>query len=348
MASASQPSASQPLPLSKALPCTFGAYELSLKDYLGHGNYGSVYACQRSTDGQRFAVKAIDLRRRPLGAQQQRLQTLLEREADILTDLAPHDHIVRCVDIVTEGNWLFFVFEMLQGSLLDALMGLKRPLRPVEACHVLRQLVKGLRFLHQQHIIHRDLKLENVLIARHRKEGRNVYFDVKIADFGLSKMLEGKLGQTHSNCGSRQYAAPEVQHVQAPARAYDLRADIWSLGVLFYVMLCADFPRTSLNELDDAIVRLPDEFGCRNMARCMLQRKPEDRISLERLHDALDRQSGDQVECVVLEAELTPHKRRREEQDEELARRLDQEEKDAQLALRVAEKERLRFRRIKR
>jgi len=270
---------------------------------------------------------------------------LLEREADILTDLPPHEHIVRCVDIVTEGNWLFFVFEMLQGNLLDALMGLKRPLRPVEACHVLRQLVDGLRFLHQHHIIHRDLKLENVLIARHWKEGRLVYFDVKIADFGLSKMLEGKFGQTHSNCGSRQYAAPEVQHVRAPDRAYDFRADIWSLGILFYVMQRGDFPRTSLTELDDAIAKLLEDYGCRDMTRSMLQHRPEDRISLERLREILDRQSGEKkVECIVLEADLTPPKRRFEEQDAELARRLDQEEKDAQLAIRVAEKEHRRLR----
>jgi len=335
MAAASKPSASESL-LPPKLPPTFGSYEICLKEYLGHGQYGCVYGCKRTTDGQRFAVKAIDLRRRQLGSRPERLQLLLEREADILTGLEPHDNIVRCLDMVTEGHFLFFVFEMLQGNLLDAMTGMKSPLHPREACHVLQQLVEGLRFLHRKHIIHRDLKLENVLIARHRKEGKHVFFDVKIADFGLSKVLEGKLGQTHSKCGSRQYAAPEVQDIHAPDKGYDLRADIWSLGVLFYAILRFDFP--SLASLDGAIDSLPEEHGCRAMARDMLQHKPEDRISLERLSEALSRQS-----LAAEEADIAL-KRQREEQDAELARRLQQEEKDAELALRVEQKEQRRVR----
>mmetsp|Transcript_32909 Transcript_32909/g.84654 ORF Transcript_32909/g.84654 Transcript_32909/m.84654 type:complete len:505 (+) Transcript_32909:64-1578(+) len=346
-------------PLGAQLPRTFGNFELLQEERLGSGSFGFVFVCRRRSDGHRFAAKAIDMRYWGLGRldqKQQRLQTLVQREADILTGLRQHNHIVSFIDVAIEGLWLFFVFEKLQGNLLDEWCKLFRPLRPVEACYILRQLIDGLQFLHSESIIHRDLKLENVLVVRSWNSGDDVFIDVKIADFGLSKIVEGTLLNTHSNCGARRYKAPEVTQFGHP---YDFRADIWSLGVLFYVLLNGSFPqRRGDRGFDADVSELPAES--RNIASMMLQERPADRGSLESLHDALQR-SGQLVHQASSAPAWKPRFRirrkrsalevrdaevARREQDVEVAqsvqakaRRLEAEERDVVLALHLTTEE---------
>merc|ERR1740121_3506505 len=158
----------------------------------------------------------------------------LQRELTILRSLPPHPRIVKMVDSLEEGDWFFLVLELVAGG---DLFGVRRPLLEREASFVFWQLTEGLGFLHRQGVVHRDLKLENVLVASERREGPHVLYDVKISDFGLSKSIG--LGQAnHSSVGTMRYAAPEV----LDGRPYDFRADLWSLGVLLYVLLQGCYP----------------------------------------------------------------------------------------------------------
>eukprot|EP00913_Durusdinium_trenchii_P018761 g17630.t1 len=113
----------------------------------------------------------------------------------------------------------------------------RRPARLLEreVAFVFWQLVDGLGFLHRQNIIHRDLKLENVLISDRHREGKLTLFNVKISDFGLSKAVADCAVETlNSVVGTQRYVAPEV--LRRPV-SYDYRVDFWSLGILTYLLL---------------------------------------------------------------------------------------------------------------
>merc|ERR1719491_2521601 len=117
----------------------------------------------------------------------------LRREVEILQKLPPHKNIVQMVDVFEETDWFLIVLEFVNGGdLFNALVarpGMKPRLMEREASHVFWQLVEGLAFLHAQGILHRDLKLENVLVASVKEEGHLCLYHVKITDFGLSKAV---------------------------------------------------------------------------------------------------------------------------------------------------------------
>merc|ERR1719482_772233 len=131
----------------------------------------------------------------------------LKREVAILKNLPSHQTVVQCLDVFEEEDWFAFVLELVghgfdnhtPRTLFQSLLMRNPPVfRNLEAAFVLRQLVVGLNFLHGHGVIHRDLKLENVLVASARRRGRDLLINVKIADFGLSKMVGGGLSEARS------------------------------------------------------------------------------------------------------------------------------------------------------
>jgi len=275
------------------VPLKFGCYERGKE--LGRGTFGRVYSCRRDGAGKTkgaeewFAAKAIDLRRLRLSRNVSRELKKLKREADILKKLPPHPRLVSLLDIVVEqNNWAFFVLELVPGGdLLRALF--KRPgkrprLQEIEALFVFRQLVEGLELLHGQGIIHRDLKLENVLVVRERAEGSYLFLDVKITDFGLSKIVGEGFSDACSTVGSPRYMAPEV----VTKGIHDFRADLWSLGIMLYVMLDGRFPsdepkKAQQSEINELISKLPASAQARSVVSGLLQKNLEKRTAMEQL-----------------------------------------------------------------
>jgi serine/threonine protein kinase len=141
-----------------------------------------------SHKGFELAVKVIHLRGMRLSTDAGREVQKLQRELGILRSLPPHPRIVRLVDQVEDDDWMFIVLELLRrGDLFGILMERPGPaprLLEREASHIFWQLVEALQFLHSRDVIHRDLKLENVLIASERRSGPSILYDVKISDFG--------------------------------------------------------------------------------------------------------------------------------------------------------------------
>jgi serine/threonine protein kinase len=244
-----------------------------------------------------LAAKAVDLRRLRLSAGVNRKVKLLKREADILKRVPQHPNLVRFVDTVVEGEWLFFILERVDGGdLLNALTGRREGRRPklaeAEAQYVFRQLVEGLSFLHSHGVLHRDLKPDNVLVSKTRRgAGGIALLDVKIADFGLSKIVGEGFSEARSTVGSPRYMAPEVLasgNSAAGKAAYDLSADLWSLGVLLHVLMdgrfpCEGMPQVAQARIDSAIARLEVSSQARSVVSGLLRLKPEDRLRVEDL-----------------------------------------------------------------
>merc|ERR1719379_1359969 len=132
------------------------------------------------------------------------------------------------------------------GELFEAILR-KKAFNEVEARHVFRQVLDGLECLHSKRIIHRDLKPENVLIESSKEaEAPDVgtLFDIKLCDYGLSKHIDGMNGGSaaRSMVGTPQYWAPEVLDANSQNQTYDERCDLWSAGVLLFVMLRGQYP----------------------------------------------------------------------------------------------------------
>jgi len=150
---------------------------------------------------------------------------------------------------------------------------------------IFRQIVIGVRHLHAANVIHRDLKLENVMVYGPASDPK-----IKIVDFGWSKDVGPGMSLAKSMAGSEQYACPEIK--DPSKRHHDFRADLWSMGVLLFVMLTEAFTEAvraagtqavvTQQEIDSQIRAVPDlSEGARSVILGLLRIQPTERTSLE-------------------------------------------------------------------
>jgi len=220
-----KPTAPDPNDLAKQLP------QLDIGELIGQGGMGFVYKARQRHLDRDVALKILhsELQQDPAFAKR------FEREAQALAKLN-HPNIVTVFDSGhTEAGDYYFVMEYVDGvNLRDVLQG--GLLEPEKALAVVPQVCEALQYAHEQGIVHRDIKPENILM-----DSRG---HVKIADFGLAKLLDPSSQNeniTHvgQRMGTAHYMAPE--QVQ-DATDVDHRADIYSLGVVFYEMLTGELP----------------------------------------------------------------------------------------------------------
>lgn len=225
-----------------------GRYRLEEK--LGQGGIGAVYRALHVRTGRTVAVKVL----LPEWAQAGGMAARFEREARAAGFLK-HDNIVEVIALGrVEGGPLYLVMELVSGvSVGDALADGDGAFAPARALAIARQALQGVGFAHQHGFIHRDLKPDNLMLVG--PPGQEV---VKLLDFGLVKLVglaaseigEEKLTATGMVFGTPVYMAPE----QALGRGVDHRADLYSLGLILFEMLCGMPPFYS--EESSAVLRM--------------------------------------------------------------------------------------------
>ncbi|KZT54739.1 kinase-like protein, partial [Calocera cornea HHB12733] len=209
----------------RSLP-KFGPY--LLLQTLGEGEFGKVKLGLHEEWGEEVAVKLI---RRGNVENQVRLSKV-EREIEVLKKLK-HPNIVRLYDVIETDKYIGIVLEYASGGeLFDHILA-HRYLREKDACRLFAQLISGVWYTHQKKIVHRDLKLENLLLDRNR--------NVIITDFGFANRFEHKADDLMvTSCGSPCYAAPEL--VISEGAYVGSAVDVWSCGVILYAMLAGYLP----------------------------------------------------------------------------------------------------------
>ncbi len=205
--------------------------QLEILDLLGEGGMGTVYRARQKKLQRQVALKLLS---RELSSDPAFAERFL-REAQALARLQ-HPNIVSLYDFGETAGYYFLVMEYVDGLNLRQIL-LRGELKPSEALAIVPQICDGLQYAHEAGVIHRDIKPENVLVDR---SGR-----VKIADFGLAKILDRAvptIALTGSGqvMGTPHYMAPEQL---TDPRHVDHRADIYSLGVVFYELLTGNLPR---------------------------------------------------------------------------------------------------------
>jgi predicted Ser/Thr protein kinase len=204
--------------------------QLEILGLLGAGGMGAVYKARQPVLDRMVALKVLPAS----GAEGVNFEERFNREARALARLS-HPNIVAVHEFGKADSLHFFIMEFVDGANLRQLEQAGR-LAPREALQIIPQICDALQYAHDEGVVHRDIKPENVLIDR---KGR-----VKIADFGLAKILgvdadSLRLTAEGQVMGTPHYMAPE--QVERPL-SVDHRADIYSLGVVFYEMLTGDLP----------------------------------------------------------------------------------------------------------
>lgn len=204
--------------------------QLEILRLLGAGGMGAVYEARQPALDRRVALKVLPRFSSPQAGFEERFN----REARALARLS-HPNIVSVHEFGQTSGLHFFLMEFVDGTNLRQLQRSSR-LSPREALQIIPQICDALQYAHDEGVVHRDIKPENVLLDR---RGR-----VKIADFGLAKILDPdpethRLTAEGQVMGTPHYMAPE--QIDRPL-AVDHRADIYSLGVVFYEMLTGELP----------------------------------------------------------------------------------------------------------
>ena len=270
----------------KALKKSFGYLNFfdyyEMLDNLGEGIFGSVKLGVEKKTNQRVAIKIIKKNK----AKESDIE-LVRNEIDIMK-LCYHPYVVHLLDHFENGEYIFIVMEYIKGgSLTDYMKSQKFNFTERRAAELIYQLAKGIKYLHKYGIIHRDLKPDNIMLTEASDKG-----NIKIMDFGLSKIL-GKKEKSTDGFGTLTFVSPEVL-IRKP---YNKEVDIWSLGVILYLMLSGDLPFDDPDDDEQKIaksivyhdVKFPQEkFGKRSKAvieliKGCLTKDPKNRLKIDEI-----------------------------------------------------------------
>lgn len=186
------------------------------------GGFSVVKEATDKSTGIKYACKIIEK-----SAAEEELN-LLQREIDIMSKLK-HKNIIQLIEVFEDNEYLNLILELVTGGELFDQIVQRGSYSERDAANIVKQILEAVMYMHSNGIAHRDLKPENLLCSGPANE------NIKVTDFGLSKDFgEGTL---QTSCGTPDYVAPEVLR----GAAYDNSVDIWSIGVITYILLCG-FP----------------------------------------------------------------------------------------------------------
>nr|GLL34341.1 CBL-interacting serine/threonine-protein kinase 6 [Ipomoea trifida] len=251
-----------------------GKYELGRM--LGHGTFAKVYHARNLHSGNSVAMKVVGKEKViKVGMMDQ-----IKREISVMK-MVKHPNIVELHEVLASKTKIYFAMELVRGGELFAKIS-KGRLREELARNYFQQLISAIDFCHSRGVYHRDLKPENLLLD---EDGH-----LKVTDFGLSAFSDHlrQDGMLHTTCGTPAYVAPEV----IAKKGYDgAKVDIWSCGVILYVLLAGFLPFQ-----DDNIVAMyrkiyRGDFKCppwlssdaRKLITKMLDPNPNSRITIAKI-----------------------------------------------------------------
>lgn len=268
-----------------------GRYELGRT--LGEGTFAKVKYAKNKETGEAVAIKIIDKERVIL---RHKMVHQIKREISTMK-LIKHPNVVHLREVLASKQKVYIVLEYIDGGeLFDKIVNVGR-LGEDEARKYFQQLVHAVDYCHSRGVYHRDLKPENLLLD---SKG-----DLKVSDFGLSALSQQRRedGLLHTTCGTPNYVAPEVIN----EKGYDgASADIWSCGIVLFVLLAGYLPFDELNivslykKIEEADFTIPPWFteGAKNIITRILDPNPRTRMTMsEVLADEWFRVGDTAVKC---------------------------------------------------
>ena len=202
---------------------------------LGKGSFGSVYKVKNKITGEIRAMKII--KNTSINDSDGTANQKFLKEIQVLKELE-HPNIIKIFEYYIDNKYHYIITELLTGGeLYEAILKFQK-FNEKNAAKIMKQILSALNYLHSKGIVHRDIKPENILVQNDNKNNKN-YLDeihIKLIDFGASNFFKENEILT-LKVGSPYYIAPEVLN-----KSYNEKCDIWSAGVVLYVMLTGNFP----------------------------------------------------------------------------------------------------------
>jgi len=243
---------------------------------IGRGGFSVVVEGSKKGSEEKFAIKCI--KKSSIEGDDIKLLT---REIQIMKNVR-HDNILKLYEVFEDEEQFFLVMELVPGKELFDKIVERGQYSEKDASNIARQIISAVEYLHEKGIAHRDLKPENLLSSGNEEQEL-----IKIADFGFSKDFNEDKLQT--SCGSPGYVAPEV----LTSESYDKSVDMWSIGVIIYILLCGYPPFYADNApaLFKKIMDVKYDFDdpswddvsedAKDLIRHLLVKNPDERFSAQ-------------------------------------------------------------------
>nr|XP_019706940.1 CBL-interacting protein kinase 8 isoform X3 [Elaeis guineensis] len=250
-----------------------GKYEVGRT--IGQGTFAKVKFAQNTETGESVAMKVLDR----ATIIKHKMVDQIKREIFIMK-LVRHPHVVRLYEVLASRTKIYIILEFITGGELFDKIVHRGKLSEADSRRYFQQLIDGVDYCHSKGVYHRDLKPENLLLD---SQG-----NLKISDFGLSAVPAEGVSLLHTTCGTPNYVAPEV----LSHKGYDgAIADIWSCGVILYVLMAGYLPfdevdlTTLYTKIEKAEFSCPSWFsgGAKSLIHRILDPNPASRIRIEEI-----------------------------------------------------------------
>jgi len=273
-------------------PVRVGFYDI--EKTIGKGNFAVVKLGRHRITKSQVAIKIID---------KSRLDDnniiKMRREVEIMKFLR-HQHILKLYQVMETQNMMYIVTEYAPNGEMFAHIDKTGRLSEEEARRVFCQILSAVDYSHQRHVVHRDIKTENLLLDEN--------LNVKIADFGFGNFFQDD-NLLKSSCGTPQYAAPEIFEGK---EYYGPEVDIWSLGVVLYVLVCAAIPfdGTSFTDVRDHVLsgrfRIPFFMSSEleDLIKKILVKNPSQRYTIQQIKEHPWMQKGSKSHTDILKNQI--------------------------------------------
>ena len=260
----------------------FSNFNILKNKQIGQGAFANVYLCENKLDNKKYACKLIPhktVHENGVGLD------VIYNEITIHEKII-HPNIVRMYNHFEQDQNIYCFLEYIEGeTLYSKIKNNPDGLNEREAFKIFSQIIKAIKFLHNNKIIHRDIKLENFLIKKDINNNKEI---IKLCDFGWSVQLTDEMPKRVTTCGTYEYMSPELINEEP----YDYCIDIWALGVLLYELLHGRTPFSSSSDNNDfeEIFKnvMKNNFkikesvsnNCKKLIMKFLKKNPEERINI--------------------------------------------------------------------
>ncbi|XP_017328356.1 serine/threonine-protein kinase PLK3 isoform X1 [Ictalurus punctatus] len=241
---------------------------------LGKGGFARCYEMTDLSSNKMYAVKVIPQSRVSKPHQRDKITNEIE-----LHKTLQHKHVVKFSHHFEDQDNIYIFLELCSRKSLAHIWKARHTLTDPEVRYYLRQIISGLKYLHNKGILHRDLKLGNFFV--------NENMDLRLGDFGLAAKLETVEQRKKTICGTPNYLAPEVLNRQG----HGTESDVWSLGCVMYTLLCGNPPFETLDLketykcIKEVKYTLPPSLSAaaQKLISAILQKNPSDRLTLDQI-----------------------------------------------------------------
>ena len=225
----------------------------TLGNKLGEGGFATVYSAVEVATGLRVAIKKM--RKVTTDGLDMTDRAIFEAKAMLKLN---HECILQCYKTLQDDEYLYFIMELMECSLIDVLRKRGGKLGEREAARVTRDIARGIEYIHRRNLVHFDLKPGNILVNLDKSTGEIV--SLKISDFGLCKTKKDKYSTATDLAGTLAFIAPEML---ISGGHFDCRVEAWSLGVILHQLLTGKLPFYCRDQKENArrIVKSEIDFS---------------------------------------------------------------------------------------